>query len=284
MSDKSLLFLKAFLENVAPDKKDLLLSFLSPSMVNKLSSLSVLPCDPSSLFLSNEKVMETIHPSWFIPALKMLKSQDLNYFSSCFTEEQYSYLSKHLSLERLPLPSFAKGFLFQILLKKMDGKEIFPIECLPSSSLNELLSLSFHQLDELIELLSMHDLSVEVKKIINPNILKQLDKYLSKEQKSYLKSLLQKKEPLFFGKFNLDKWNGDADSLKKMLLSRGLNRLAKAFSRENPVLIWYMIHHLEKELGQTFKKLVSDVEPEMKEVLLSQVMNLVPRLKGEYPR
>ena len=162
--------------------------------------------------------------------------------------------------------------------------DLLPIACLPKDPLNCLLDLSTTETSSLIDLLSMHDLSTEIRHIIETAKLKEIYELLSKAQTTFLKTLLHKKEAVSFKKMGLLAWNRDREALRSMLLQRGINRIAKSLYEHSPSLLWHVAHRLDAERGHLLIKLCTALDHPRASVLLGdQVVELVGALKTHDP-
>ena len=163
-------------------------------------------------------------------------------------------------------------------------EDLIPIACLPADPLNCLLHLSLPELLSLIDLLSMHDLSVEIRYIIETSKLKEIYALLTKAQTTFLKTLLHKKEAVTFKKMGLIGWNGEREALRLLLLQRGVNRVAKSLYGKHSSLLWHIAHRLDIEKGQLLIKLCTALDhPRASAILCEQVIELVSALKSNNP-
>jgi hypothetical protein len=162
--------------------------------------------------------------------------------------------------------------------------DLLPVCFLPKDPLNGLLDLTQEELTSLIDLLSMHDLSIEIRHVVETSKLKDIYSLLTKAQTTFLKTLLHKKEPVSFKKMGLLGWKGDREGLKSMLTQRGLNRIAKPLYEKSPSLLWYISHKMEEEKGQLLIKLCSPLDhPRAISLLTDQVLELMGALKTINP-
>ena len=228
--------------------------------------------------------MSWVHYSWFAPFLRTLAEQEIKFFLSVFSEDQAKNLKESLlfSGKTLPLASVTKSFLQKKLIEYiLKGKEdLLPIEALPSSPLSCLLEFNADKFHLLIEFLGLHDLSIEIKQIIDTIKLKKIHSFLSKEKLFFLQSLSHKKEPIVFKKMELTNWNGEEETLMNLLRKRGMNRLSKALYPENADLIWYITHRMSNEEALLFSALHKKLEQtKAYSLLANQVIELSSFLK-----
>ena len=276
----------SFLQSSSPEKRSQLLLMLSPEVAEELKPQPILSIDVQKGSEPIEEELLRIHASWLAPLLRTLPENEIKLFISSLSPEQIKGL-KHSLLWSNSIPAttdVGKTFLRQKMFDMIAGSEAIPPAFLPSDPLNCLLELSVSELSSIIELLSMHDLSVEIRQIIETSKLKQIYAVLSKPQHTFLKTLLHKKEPVSFKKMGLANWRGDRDLLRAMLLQRGINRIAKSLYERNPWLLWYVAHRLDVEKGQLMIKLCTALDhPRASDLLTDQVIELVQTLKNPNP-
>lgn len=242
--------------------------------------------NPSQETCPLEEELDHIHFSWIAPFLRTLAQHEVRLFLSCLTPSQTKGLREQLLLSNdIPqLSALGTSFLKKTLLEKLSQSPLFSSSCLPEDPLNGLLDLSLAEWSSLIELLSMHDLSVEIRQIIETAKLKRVYSILAKNQTTFLKTLLHKKEAVTFKKMGLVNWNGDHTSLQTILIQRGINRVAKALYDRSPVLLWHAAHHLDIERGTLLTNLCSELNhPKAGALLAEQVLELIPLVKQNNP-
>ena len=274
----------AFLDK-SPLKQELL-GYLSQADATRVKTLEQRREDPSLGFPRPSDYLHNVHSSWFSPFLRTLPESDIRLFLSSLSPEQVTGLSTLLGFSNhLPALSFlAAQYLKQTLFDQIAPSMLLPLACLPQSPLNTLLDLDHSEWDRLIDLMSMHDLSTEIRHIIETTKLKQIYEVLTPAQSDYLKVLTYKKEPVTFKKIGLTNWNGDAEALKLTLTQRGINRIAKALHSHESSLIWYLSHYLDIEKGTTLLKLCSPLDhPQAAHVLGRQVVDVISLIHFHTP-
>lgn len=273
---------KDCLDMQSPQEKSSLMHYLVHDLKDEMQETPNLPFHPSKKWLSYKERLRSIHYSWFIPYLESYSDQDKYLFISVLDEEQQESLSHHLQLFRSfnSMRSEVEPFFAKLLyVYLLDGEDILPQECLPEDPLNGLLSLSRDQLLTLVDFLSLHDLSLEIKTLVNASHLVKIHTLLSQKQKEYLYKLNHRIEPIAFRSMRLNEWNGDLISLKKTLHQRGLNRLAKGLSESNPSLFWHLIHKLDIGRASIVKTLFKELKnKKAHSILVSQICDLLPAL------
>jgi hypothetical protein len=276
----------AFLNKYQPERQNALLKYLPSTDAKELREMGATFGDPTQQFPRCDEELYRIHYSWFAPFLRTLPESDIRLFLACLHAEQLKGLKSQLlfSNHLLELSFLAAQFLRQSLFKQIIPTDLIPTACLPQSRLNLLLNLDRQEWTSLIDLTSMHDLSIEIRHIIETAKLKQIYAMLTKPQQAYLKTLSHKKEPVAFKRIGLSNWNGDTATLKQSLFQRGINRIAKALYGHHPSLIWYVSHHLDMERGNALLKLCTPLDhPRAAPLLIDQVVDLSQSINNHTP-
>lgn len=251
MNTTALIIWQSYLQSTPADRRSFLLSCISPELKDELQSLPAFMPDKQMSFGAPEEELSGIHYSWLAPIIRSLPENEIRLFLSSLAPNQIKGLKASLLLSNtLPSPTpmglaFLKKSLFEMIAKD----DLLPVFCLPDDPLNGLMELSDEELASLIDLLSMHDLSVEIRHIIDTTRLKEIYGLLTKAQTTFLKTLLHKREAVSFKKMGLAGWKGDREGLASILLQRGINRIAKALYGKNPSLLWHVAHRLDIEKG-----------------------------------
>jgi hypothetical protein len=257
--------------------------YITPELLEQLQSQPLPSEDLRHGIPPIVEELTTVHFSWFTSPLRTLPENEIRLFLSPLTPEQVKGLKASLLLANsLPTTSsIGMDFLKKMMFEMIASVELVPVTCLPVSPLNALLALSHSELTSLIDLLSMHDLSVEIRHIIETTKLKEIYNLLSKAQTTLLKTLIHKKETVTFKRMGLVAWNGDREALRSLLLQRGINRIAKALYGQHPSLLWHVAHHLDAEKGQLLTQLCTPLDhPKASFLLAEQVVELIGSFKS----
>lgn len=264
MISSALYLLKDFVDAISEEEKQELLSFLDQDMQEILADIHALPFNPSKGLNSYEERLNAIHPSWLISLIKEHTDSDKYLLIGALSEKVHEPLFEYFKLSRrdVKVTQLAQSFITKTLYTQLiqDIPDLLPQEALPLDPLNVLVTFSREQLIELIDLLSLHDLNLELKSLISSVRLKKLQALLSTVQKQYLTQLKKKNELISFKPLGLTYWNGDTDILKKALHQRGLNRLAKALYLSHPSLQWYVLHKLDISRASIVQTLMKDLK------------------------
>lgn len=260
MDEIKLQALNFFLKRLSPSQKKELTSVLPGEVISGLEESKKTFLNPFSI--ESEKALFLIHSSWITPLIRKLPENDMHLMLAALDEETSDKVRSILLLKKVKkeLFSSAKKYFLHLLWQdlKSDFPNLSPLSCLPDSDLNSLLCLHPKDLDQLIDLLGIHDLHAEIKQIIETTKLKNIFQSLTKEQIQYLNKLQSQKEKITFKPMHLAKWSGSKAQLQLLLRQRGLNRFAKALFRQSSSLIWYLKHRLAVEEASLMDKLIDN--------------------------
>ncbi len=288
MKSSAQVILHAFLQRCPSPERASLLEYLSSIERQAIENLPRTYGDPLEDTDDPEKILNRIHPTWIAPFLRNFSEKEIGLFLASLSQNQMTAVGKELLFARkLPhLSPLGKAFLTQTLLRYLTAEieDLLPLSCLPDSTLNILLDLDTEIFLLLPDFLGLHDLSIEVKQIIDKNKLTKIYETLSPLQIEFLKMLLQSPEPLSFSKMGLASWNEDREKLKLLIRQRGLNRLAKAIYGQDPSFIWYILHKLDVERALLVQKLSTPLEnARATDILIRQILELISYIKREQP-
>lgn len=151
--------LKAYLSRLSPERRGTLERFLSEEERLRLEELPSFSEEAPFEMVTNGGLLDRIHWSWLIPTLKTYEEKEQKLFLASLNEIVAENLQNELKIGPLKgeISDVAKGFFQQILMNSLDGKggDLLPIEYLPPTPLQGLLSLSKKELTHLIDLLSL---------------------------------------------------------------------------------------------------------------------------------
>ncbi len=276
MNKRSALVLKSFLDGCSPEKRASLERFLPPREREFLSGLTE---GSEKTEFSHESMLEQVHWSWFLPTLKTFSEREQTLFLASLNPSTAESLAQALEVTGTePMTPVAKTYFRTQLLESLVGahEQLLPVEYLPSSPLNQLLSLSKKQLTQLLDRLALYDVAAEIKHIVDTKTLKKISNILSEEQREVLKSLSSHKEPHPLPKLGLDQWDGSEEAFRTLLQRRGLQRLGLALSGQDPDLVWALCHHLDIGRGNAlFKMCGKEAVPGASEMIQREIEGLL---------
>lgn len=238
--------------------------------------------DPSLLFSLPETIIHKLHYSWFIPFFEKQPKNSYAYFLSVLPKNTASQLRKTLNIPPSSLklaPPFKKVFM-NTLYKNISNQEILPLEFLPETPVTFLARLTKSELVEIIDFLGIYDLAQEVRHVVDKNKLKKLYLCLTPIKQKFLRLCLHQKDKLVSAKLELENWKGDVPTFENILHRRGLLRLGKTLSGQNPQLIWYITRILDTGRSTILNKYITEKESSgVTTALMQQVNNVINFLK-----
>jgi len=284
MSVTSWISCRFFLERIPEDRCNELVCYLSQKEKEELISAPSSCFDLSSIPLTIEQRISRVHYSWFIEFLTSINEHDrlliISSFDATHREKLRKYFHIHQSL--VPINIHGRRYLLNILFHWLtsDQQGFVPVEWIPRHPLNALTTLSKDRMQMLIDYLGLHDLAIEMKRLVKTTRITKIHAILTHAQRDYLQSLLKGKELISFIRIHLDRWDGDEKQLRDILHHRGLNRLAKALFGSPPSLLWDVYHILDIGRSKILKRFFTDISNEyLKELLIKQILELIDRVR-----
>ncbi len=216
--------------------------FLPEAEQRELEALPPLAEEISPERFSNGDILEKVHWSWFLPTLKLYPESEQQLFLSALEPQAEKHLAKALTLSvgNNGVSEVGKSFLRHILLSSLTGPkdQMLPMAYLPASKLKCLLSFTKKELTQLIDRLSLYDLAMELRQIVETKILQKIYSFLTDDEKQFLKIAATQKEPYTTAQIHLEKWDGTKKSFRLMLHRIGLARLGGSPGRSSG-RVWY---------------------------------------------
>jgi predicted Zn-dependent protease with MMP-like domain len=261
---------------ISPERQGVLVPLLSRDDQVMFQQLPV----PTHLTREHLKwdLLQHIHFTWLAPYLRTLAEQEIRLFLAVVSPVQAHGLQSLLGFgNELPsLSKIAKEALRHFLLNQVkQEKELVPFAFLPEHPLNHLLQYTSEQIGKLILYLGLHDLSFEMRQIIDTRELKKIFEKLTKKEGEFLNALMLYREPLIFQRLFLKKWDGSKEKLHKILQERGAHRLGHVLYDASESLTWYLTHALDMHIGATVLKCIEKPShARAGEILLGQIRKI----------
>ncbi len=272
-NSRSHIVLKAILSK-SPERD--LTRFLSES---ERKALDELPDFTEEFKAEGAHLLTKVHWSWFLPTLKSYSESEQKLFLASLDPYAAKNLARTLILSSngTEPTQIARNYLRKVLLDSLKGPHdrLLPLEYLPPTPLNRLLSLSKKELTRIIDLLSIHDLALELRQIVETKILKRIYSLLSEEEKNLLKQLMTHKDAFSLGKIGLDRWDGSEETLRTILHKRGILRLGAGLSGQDPDLVWYICHQLDIGRGAALHKACAREKHIVTDAIIKQIEQLL---------
>lgn len=258
LHEKKLVFLKLLLNKYFTGKQEALSKLTPESEFNEISQQSFVSKNPTSLFFCPETVAQ-MHYSWLRSTLMTLPEALRSVVVASLSKDKAQNLINMepdaLHPKEANYPEKVQRFLFHILYSHFPEKEITPQELLPEYPLLMLLEHKKSDLVEMIDLLAMHDLAEEVKRIVDKNFLQAILVQLTPRQQRYLKTCLHQKSRLSIAPLQVRETYKDKKEFARLLHKRGLQRLSIALSGCHPDFLWHISHIFDIGRGKILIKL-----------------------------
>lgn len=258
-----------------------LIRYLPPELADEIERWPIPSTLDFSRLLSQKKWVESIHFSWFYDPLKSLKPETIQLFLSLMPSKKAALVGKMLSLSPKPVSysPFMRPFLMDEFKKKVQrGIEVVSEDHLPPSGFNVLLTLNKKQLLNLIDLLGIHDLSADLRQVVDKELLRKIHTSLSDEQLRFLHYCSKQPMKWVSPKLGLPAWDGSKQKLQHLLHGRGLIRLGRALVDEDESLKWHLLHRLDIGRAGVVEKIFRQKQdPALIPYFKNQVLHLVKR-------
>lgn len=279
MKGSSEIVLKTHLDRLDSDKRQRLMSFLSKDEKERVDKLPSSDVEFSLDFELPADRLKPIHYSWLLDPLEQLTAKEQSLILNSTQNIFGSTLVNALAIKpaKIQLSSFAKNFFYSYLYKQLcDGHSILPAAYLPFSPMNSLLRLNKGELIELIHKLSLFDLNIELRHIVDTKTLKKIFGFLTEEEKLFLKSIGHEKETFSWPRLGLDRWDRTQEHFKTLLHRRGIYRLAVGVYAHSRDFMWHLSHRLDTGRGTILLKAVDTQLPQrMVEATQAQILQII---------
>ena len=282
MQAKTTLYLKILLNRFNPGASESYLKALPKEEIKEIIGQNTPSNDPSLIYQWPEEEITHMHYSWLAPIVKELSSTLQPLVIASLPAEQGKSLIKFLNLpaSNISLSPELKSFFLNLLWQHWKDKPSLPLQYLPTSSLEVLLSLNKSELVELVDFLALYDLAEGIRHIVDKKHLKTIYDCISPKKQQFLRICLHQQEKIASPKLEIDKWDGDAKKLEDLLHRRGLFRLGKAVSGQDSLFVQHLAHTLDSGRGSILLKYYSPQESTgITSTLAQQIHNVLNFLK-----
>jgi hypothetical protein len=207
------------------------------------------------LFLSSpERLLKGLHPSW-IDEILVSRPEALR-----------PVLRTALAHEE-SLPPTLRSFLLAYFVERWPDRTTLPVEFIGETSLIWLASCDDHTLTTLAELVAVPEGVDIVRHIVDKKMLQKIMAPLNVFQQRYLRSLLHRPvRTTVLNKELMELLIHDAARGAEFLRTKGFEILGAALKQEPPLLVWHVLHHLNRDralwLQKEMGKAVSDEKQE----------------------
>lgn len=229
-------------------------------------------------------LIKDVHYSWVAETVMKIPPALQSQVVSLFNPQQADRLTQLIGtkpfIQNLSAP--VRAYLLKVFFDKFDTGNLLPKAFLPKSELSILAKIPKNDLVELIDLLGIYDLTDESKTILDNKRIKAIHRCLTIPQRKFYAYCLHQREKVASTRLNLSSWNGDCAELQRKIHIRGIARLGKALSGQNPQLIWYIVHSLDTGRGHLLQKHVEkEAVLKITPALAQQVLQTLNHLKNK---
>ncbi|HRD55127.1 MAG TPA: hypothetical protein PLC42_01890 [Parachlamydiaceae bacterium] len=278
MQAKDRLMFRVLLNKFHPKTMDAFLKNMPASLAKEISDQTILANDPMHLLSQPQLLIEKVHYSWLLDSFKQLPDGLKPSVLAALPEAHANGISKAFKfpVQKIDHSPPFKRFLINFFYSRFEKKEVLPLEFLPETELNVLTSFSKPMLVAIIDYLGIYDLAEEVRHIVEKNLLTSLYAVLSPKKQHFLKLCLNQKEKLVTPRLGIESWDGQKESLEKILHKRGLIRLSHALTGAHPDFLWHIVHLLDSGRGTIIAAHYKpDQNPAVSAALTAQVLNVI---------
>jgi len=283
MQTKSAIMMRVLLNGFHQGSFESFLSCLPGTEAQEVLAQQIDSGDPLPALAQPLEKLTRIHYSWLVPLVEKLPADVREVMVKALPEPHQTKVAQALKLELKaePLADLVQIYLVDELYQRLKGApEVLPPDYLPRTAISGLTEWKKDELLDLIDLLGLHDLTEEIRQVVDKKKLQSIYSCLNKRELQYLQHNLLRKEKIATPSLGLDRWNGDCKKLKSVMHSRGLVRLGKALSGEHPDILWHIMHALDQGRGEALQKVYSKKPlPGVTGPLSQQVQGIINILK-----
>jgi hypothetical protein len=250
-------FLKSLLNKFLPAKVETLEYCLPKELYTVCKASNTADKDPALLLCNPHTWLLANDPTWIEQVVVSEREPLRSSLISAMPEAYTSFFAAKgmVSSPTTTLTDPIKEFLLSWLYHKwtLEAKFVGALPLLPKKSKEQLLQnelsllvkMDRKHLLALVDLLVIHDLTEEVRHIVDKKILQSLLQQLSGQQQRYLRICLRQKIKGLQGGFGVKDQLREARRFSTALHKRGLLRLAQALSGLDSDFVWYIVHTLD---------------------------------------
>jgi hypothetical protein len=149
-------------------------------------------------------------------------------------------------------------FLLDYLVSQWPDKQTQGVEAIEETPLRWLADCDEQRVAKIADLLAVHDVVDIIRHIVDKKILQKILSPFSPFQQRYLRSLLHR--PIHSATLNkelLALLKGNSEEARARLLQRGFERIGQSLKEAPPLLIWHVLHHVDRERAQFLSEVLN---------------------------
>ncbi|MDF2550380.1 MAG: hypothetical protein K0S07_1447 [Chlamydiales bacterium] len=280
------LLLKTLISQAHPGREGASLELLPPEESEAVQQAPLREASLSDFAQPLESFLNPFHPSWLFYYLEKMTEEAKGFVlqSLPFSLQEKMELSGDIIASGRCLAPLIKDYFLTQFKEKIEQElaSALPLIFLEKNPFSLLLNFSEQELLVLVDLLGMHDLSLEIRHIVETKRLQKIYATLNPLQLKYLRTCLHFSDSSLSAKLNLAAWDERADPLRKALHYRGLLRLACALSGLSEDFMWHLCHRFDKKRGDFLLKRFSREEvPGLTPAISLQVNHAIGFIKNQ---
>ncbi len=286
------LFFRLLLNKFALQSQEALLKILPEAEEQQVRKHTSTSQNPLTVLSRATDLLCQVHYSWLESAIKDLPEALQKSVILALTKDQQSGLEKRKLAESLPkentpyaqsVRTFLLSKLFEVWKEKtIEEREVHCRELLLENPLSLLLSQSKRDLVQIIDLLAMHDLSEEVRHIVDKKLLRAILLNLTSSQQKYLKACLHQKAKMATLPLNVKDVYKDRKTFITLLHKRGLKRFALGLCGCEKDFVWHITHTFDIGRGKILIDAIQNEEvPKTTQMVRLEILAIVQMLKKE---
>lgn len=284
MEAKGCILFNVLLNRYHPNDTPAFLGTLPKELVDRLAKYKTSSKDTTAAFYLADKRLQRIHPSWLVPVLEQTPDTLRPLFISALPSEQLTTVCRMLKIDRPKLkpPAPVKAFLLSQFMAQVLPEDLLPEEYLPENPINQILTLSKDDLVLVADYMGLRDLAEALRPVVDKKLLQRVHQILTPGEVQMIALYIRQKEKLKVSKLELNKWDGQRDSLRLLYHRRGLIRLAKALSGQSRDLLWHLTRRLDQRRAMIVDGFWSaTVVPGVTPLLVQQLVSVIDFVKRQ---
>lgn len=260
------------------DQGAVLFQLLSEPEKTSLEAIETSCQEPEILMAHPALVLKEQHYSWIAGPLSTfpspLKELILRALPSGIRELVAKLLQVSASKKPLSLP--VRRHLLYLLWEKIGLEQSPSLLLLEPTDFDFLLKKSKKELVLIAEFLGIQEIAESLRKTVDKKIVQKVLNALDESAKRYLLLCLSRsKKAHLTQKIALEKWDGSSESLRKLIILRGMKKLGIALSGQNPAFLKRLARKFDIGRGSLLKKnLHEKAIPTATDIFAEEVKNI----------
>ena len=281
VQDRSRLFFRLLLNKFSPARSEVIAQILPDDLSKEFQSEPIAGSEPKGLIPQPETWIFTMHPSWYhetiekenpVVASLLQKALPKEFFKKAPAEEVETLINEASQespspvaepspAAELPQPvkHFLLGYLYNLWMKQEEKLPV-PREFLPETQLDFLLNDSQSTILDVVDLLPIHLIVDEIRRIVDRKVLQSVLAKLTFNQQRYLKEALRRKSHITTSPISILRLMKEGKNIKNALHRQGLQFLGAALSGADLHFIWHFCHILDTRRANYIKKYIQKEE------------------------